>query len=61
MNAWGSAWGSAWGNAWGVIDDAAPMSHQELRGPDDRTRHPDDDELLQIALGLILSGALECL
>ena len=55
---WGGSWGDAWGGSWGATDSAAPADMPS--GPDPRLRDDLDDEtMFNIALGLILSGALD--
>lgn len=61
MSAWGNSWGGAWGNSWGAfdtVDTAAPPQHSG--GPSAR-RGTDfnDDELIELAIAIIMSGALD--
>ena len=60
MSAWGNAWGDAWGDAWGAVG-APAEAPTAITGPDDPREKTDftDDDLLHVALALIVSGALE--
>lgn len=61
MSAWGDAWGSAWGEAWGgATGPSEPEVSHTSGGPDGRSRTDyRDDEIFEIAIAVIVSGALD--
>ncbi len=60
-DAWGGAWGDCWGGSWGADEAVESASPFTSGGPDAPRRRTDftDDDLLQIAVAIIVSGALD--
>lgn len=59
MSAWGNAWANAWGSAWGAVGAPAEDPFPLPSGPDAASTDFDEDEMLNIAMAIIVSGALE--
>lgn len=60
MKTWGDSWGECWGDTWGA-DDTAQAAIPSTSGGSDPRRFTDftDDDLIQIGVALILSGAFD--